>query len=146
MITEKLKVLGEVNKKLDDFQNLLKIQLEYDDGTMGSFKLLRDEDIWVQDENFGIGSRYKTLIQHNKTGEHDLAPVLFEGKRDNVVKTHFHRESHLFICLSGKLQVTLDNNDKYDLNPTESIYINSFQPHKFEFITNSKIIILVLNP
>jgi quercetin dioxygenase-like cupin family protein len=145
MITEKLKVLSEVNKKLVNFQNLLKIQLEYDDGTMGSFRLLRDEDIWVQDEAFGIGSRYKTLKQHNKTGEHNLAPVLFEGKKNNIVKTHFHRESHLFICLTGKIKVTLDNNDEYYLNPTESIYINSFQPHKFEFISNSKIIILVLN-
>lgn len=144
MISEKLKILGEVNKKLIDFQNLLQIKLEYDDGTMGSFNLLKEENIWVQDEAFGVGSRYKTLMQHNKT-EHDLAPVIFEGKVNNIVKTHTHRESHLFICVEGEVKVTLNDTDDYFLKPTESIYVNSFQPHKFEFLNDSKLIILVLN-
>jgi quercetin dioxygenase-like cupin family protein len=145
MISEKLKVLGEINKKLVNFQNIMKIQLEYKDGTTSSFDLLDDEDIWVQDEEFGVGSRYKTLRQFNKTGDHNLAPVLFEGKEGNLVKTHTHREAHLFICIEGKVEVTLDNNDVYTLSSSESIYINSYQPHKFEFMENSQLLILVLN-
>ena len=145
MISGKLKVLNEINKKIVNFQNTMKIHLEYDDGSMSSFDLLDDEDVWVQDEEFGIGSRYKTLVQYNKTGDHNLAPTIFEGKIGNVVNTHFHRESHLFVCIEGKIKVTLDNSNVFIIKPTESIYINSYQPHKFEFLTDAKIIITVLN-
>jgi len=145
MKNQKLKILSEINKKIHDFQNIMKVQLEYADGGQSSFDLLEDEDIWVQDEEFGIGSRYKTLVQFNKPDEKDLVPTLFEGKEGNVVKTHNHRESHLFICIEGIIKVTLDEKKELILKPTQSLYINSYQLHKFEFISDAKLLILVLN-
>lgn len=144
MVSEKLKVLDKVNEKIANFQNKLKIQLLYANGDKSAFDILKDENIWVQDEEFGVGSRYKTLRQFNKT-DVNLSPVLFEGKEGNIVHTHTHNESHLFICLNGKIEVTLDECDTYLLEESESIYITSQQPHRFEFMEDSKLIILVLN-
>jgi len=144
-MSEKLKLLNKVNEKLANVQNAMRIQLEYDNGCISTFDVLKEEDVWVTDDEFGKGSKYKTLKQYNKAGIHDLSPVLFEGKKGNVVETHTHRESHLFICLDGEIKVTLDDKNDYLLTPTQSIYVNSFQPHRFEFLSDSKIIILVLN-
>ena len=143
-MSDKLKILGKVNEKILNFQNKLKIQLLYANGDTSVFNILDDENIWVKNEEFGIGSRYKTLRQHNMT-DLDLSPVIFEGKKGNVVHSHSHKESHLFIALNGKIRVTLDESDTYVLEEFESIYVASQQPHMFEFIENAQLILLVLN-
>lgn len=142
-MSDKLKILDEINEKIIDIQNKLKIDLLFDNGTNCSFDILNQEDVWVSDENFGEGSKYKTLKQYNKIKK-NLSPVLFEGKKGNIVDTHTHKESQLFICIEGEILVTV-NDVSYIINSYESVCVDSFQPHKFEFKKDSKLIILVLD-
>jgi len=144
MMSEKLKILSEVNQKIHDFQNVMKVQLKYDDGKCSSFDLLKDSDAWVQDKEFGGNSRYKTLLQHNKSEDETVFTTLFEGKKGNVINTHNHREPHLFICLDGSIKATVDDNE-YFLEKEKTLFVGSFQQHKFEFITDATLLILVLN-
>jgi quercetin dioxygenase-like cupin family protein len=146
-MNQKLKILSEINKKIVDIQNVQKIQLEYMDGKKSSFDLLRDEDVWIQDEEFGgKGSRYKTLKLHNKPEKDGcgLISSLFEGKEGNVIDTHTHRESHLFVCLEGKVKVTIDDKNEFILEKMHTVFVDSYQPHKFEFLSDSQLLIILL--
>ena len=46
------------------------------------------------------------------------------------------------ICLSGKLQFVLTNNEHYILEPIESIYVLPHDVHEVNFIEDSQIIVI----
>lgn len=131
--------IGEVNKKIAKIQEDYNFQMDWE-GKKKSEVIQIDTHKWSDADNVAIGGKFKAI--ENITKNIPSNSIVFYAPKDAKIDAHSHPQMEFCICLSGKLQFVLTNNEHYILEPIESIYVQPHDVHEVQFLEDSQIIVI----
>lgn len=130
--------IGEVNKKIAKIQEQYSFQMNWKENSKSEIIQI-DCDKWNDADAVAEGGKFKAI--QNITNNVPTNSIVFYAPKGSKIDPHSHPQMEFCICLSGKLQFVLTNNEHYMLEPIESIYVQPNDIHEIIFIEDSQIIV-----
>jgi len=130
--------IGEVNKKIANLQEKYSVKMNWEKDSKSEIIEI-DTDRWGNADTVAKGGKFKSI--ENITKNVPSNSIVFYAPKGSKIDAHSHPQMEFCICLSGKLEFILTNNEHYMLEPIESIYVQPNDLHEIKFIEDSQIIV-----